>query len=113
MSVDNDIFSELVEATDISLQQILNNLLDGSHNLDLKTQILKPKQLASLKVLSELISNLKYTKSSSIIESFIKTYLRYMVSYERQSRKEIIKALSSLIESENKEFKEKITTNLR
>ena len=113
MSNDNDIFTELIETTDISLQQILNNLLDGSQNLDLKTQIIKPKQLASLKVFSELIAKFKYSKSSKILEGFIKVYLRYMVSYERQSRKEIIKAISSLFESESKDVIQKITKNMK
>jgi len=113
MSNDNDIFNELIESTDISLQQILNNLLDGSQNLDLKTQILKPKQLASLKVFSELIGKFNYSKSSLILNDFIKVYLRYMVSYERQSRKEIIKAISNLMESEGKEIIQKITKNLK
>lgn len=106
------VFDELTEGNDISIQQILNNLLDGKHNLDLKTQIIKPKVLASLKVFAELLGKLKYPKSERVIESFIKTYLRYMVSFERQSRKEIIKAVSSLFEAESKEIVSKMTKNL-
>jgi len=108
----NSVFDELTEGNDISLQQILNNLLDGKHNLDLKTQIIKPKILASLKVFSELLGKLKYIKSQEVLESFIKTYLRYMVSFERQSRKEIIKAVSSLFEQDSKDIISKMTKNL-
>lgn len=108
----NSVFDELVPSDDISLQQILNNLLDGKHNLDLKTQIIKPKDLASLKILAELLGKLKYPKCEMIIENFIKTYLRYMVSFERQSRKEIIKAVSSLFEQESKDIISKMTKNL-
>ena len=109
----NSVFDDLIESHDVSLQQILNNLLDGTKDLDLKTQIFKPKQLASLKILTELLGKLKYKESNKMLESFIKTFLRYMVSYQRQSRKEIIKALSSLIETENKELGKRLTTNLK
>lgn len=108
----NSVFDELTEGNDISLQQILNNLLDGKHNLDLKTQIIKPKILASLKVFAELLGKIKYPKSQTVLESFIKTYLRYMVSFDRQSRKEIIKAVSSLFEQDSKDILSKMTKNL-
>lgn len=109
----DDIFNELIESTDISLQQILNNLLDGSQNLDLKTQIVKPKQLASLNVLSDLLKEMKFKDSSKMLKDFIEIYLRYMVSYERQSRKEIIRAVSSLLERENKDLVQKLTKNMK
>ena len=108
----NDIFNELVPTDDISLQQILNNLLDGKQNLDLKTQVIKPKQLASLKVFSSLLGQLNFKKSNEVLNSFIEIYLRYMVSFDRQSRKEIIKAISSLFESENSDVVSKMTKNL-
>lgn len=106
------IFDDMIEANDISLQQILNNLLDGSKDLDLKSHIFKPKQLASLNILSDLLTRLKYKKSSKVINDFIGIYLRYMVSFERLSRKEIIKALSNLVEKENENIA-KLTTNLK
>lgn len=112
MTKNDNVFDELIPSDDISLQQILNNLLDGKHNLDLKTQIIKPKVLASLKVFAELLGKLKYKHSQTVLETFIKTYLRYMVSFERQSRKEIIKAVSSLFEQESKDIVSKMTKNL-
>lgn len=112
MKEKNSVFDELIPSEDISLQQILNNLLDGKHNLDLKSEIFKPKDLASLKIFGEFLGKLKYPKSQIVIESFLKTYLRYMVSYERKSRTEIIKAISSLFEIENKQLSKKLTTNL-
>lgn len=106
------VFDELIPTEDISLQQILNNLLDGKHNLDLKSEIFKPKDLASLKIFAEYLGKLEYKKSQIIIENFIKTYLRYMVSFERKSRSEIIKALSNLIEKENSDISRKLTKNM-
>jgi len=85
----------------ITLQQILNNLLDGKENLELKSHIFKPKALAGLKSLSRYLKKLEYVNSSEIINKFIRTYLEYMVSYKRLSRTEIIKAftLSNKIEN--------------
>ena len=109
----SSVFDELIpKSEDISLQQILNTLLDGKHNLDLKTEIFKPKDLSSLKILAEFLGKLKYPKSQMVLESFIKIYLRYMVSFERKSRKEIIQAISSLFEKENTDIMNKITKNL-
>jgi len=112
MSKDKSVFDELIPTDDLTLQQILNNLLDGKHNLDLKSEIFKPKDLASLKILSEFLGKLKYSNSQIIIESFIKTYLRYMVSFERKSRKEIISAISNLLQQQSNDLSKRITKNL-
>lgn len=109
---DVGIFDDMVEAHDISLQQILNNLLDGSKDLDLKSHIFKPKQLASLNILADLLKRLKYEKSYKVLIDFIGIYLRYMVSFDRLSRKEIIKAISNLAEKENENLR-KLTDNLK
>ena len=85
----------------ITLQQILNNLLDGKENLELKSHIFKPKALAGLKSLSEYLHELGYVKSSEIIKKFVRTYLEYMVSYKRLSRTEIIKAFTNSNRNEN------------
>lgn len=91
--------NELSEAKSLSIQEILNNLLDGEQNLDLKTHIFKPKDLSALYVLGSYLNRNKATHSSEIISEFITIYLRYMVSYKRLSRTEIIKAISSVLEA--------------
>lgn len=77
-------------------------MLDGTDNLDLKTHIYKPKQLASLNICSDFVKGLEWSVSSDLIKKFIEIYLRYMVSYRRLSRTEIIQALSHVIEVEEK-----------
>ena len=104
---------EIIPTSDISIQKILNNLLDAEKNLELKTHIYKPKQLTSLVILGNYLKNLGLIKSAKIIETFTKTYLEYMISYKRLSRIEIIKAISSI--NKTKEFlstSDKLTTNL-
>ena len=78
----------------ITLQQILNNLLDGKENLELKTHIFKPKALAGLKTIANYLKLIGLPKSSKTINNYIITYLEYMVSYKRKSRIEIIKAFT-------------------
>ena len=91
---------DIIKTSDITLQQILNNLLDAKHNLELKTQIIKPKQLSILAIIGEYLNDKGLTQSSKLVKGFLETYLKYMVSYKRLSRTEIIKAISSWIESE-------------
>ena len=111
MSELKEIMNEIIPTDDISLQQILNNLLDGSKNLDLKTHIFKPKQLASLVILSSHLKNIGLKNSSKIIDAFIVKYERYMVSFKRLSRKEIVSAFSSLMEKkENLSTGQMLTT---
>ena len=86
---------------EIGVKEILNVLLEGDENLDLKTHILKPKQLAALFTLAEVLKVSKYPKSSKLIHSFITQYLRYMISYKRLSRAEVIKALTTVVQEDN------------
>lgn len=88
---------EVIPLKDITSLKILNNLLDADDNLELKTHIHKPKQLTSLFILAEYLKKLDYPKSAKLIDNFIEQYLKYMVSFKRMSRIEIIKALSSFI----------------
>ena len=94
------VLGELTEIKDISIHEILINLLDGEQNLDLKTHIFKPKQLSGLFVLGSYLNNTGAKHTSGIIAEFIQVYLRYMVSYNRLSRTEIIKAIASEINKE-------------
>lgn len=94
------ILKDLEEVSETSLQEILINMLDGEKNLDLKTHIHKPKQLTSLVVLAKYLKENQCTKSSKLLEGFIEKFLRYMVSFDRLSRTEVIKAISSALEKE-------------
>jgi len=96
MENEEEVLNELMEIQDSSFKEILNNLLDGEENLDLKTHVFKPKELASLNVVSLLLETMGFTKSSNLVLQFIEIYLRYMVSYKRLSRSEIIRAISNL-----------------
>jgi len=95
------VLSELTETKDTSIHEILINLLDGESNLDLKTHIFKPKQLSALFVLGSYLNETGAEHTSGIIAEFIQVYLRYMVSYNRLSRSEIIKAIANEMSKEH------------
>lgn len=102
-------FNDMDSLHELDLNEILNNMIDGTKDVDLKTQILKPKQLASLKILSDFLSSNNLTLSDNIIKEFLEIYFRYMFSFERQSRKEIIRAISYQMEIRAKNLVNKIT----
>ena len=103
---------EMIQTKDISLQKILNNLLDGSKDLDLKTHIHKPKQLSALITFANYLKSIGLKDTSVLIIDFVKEFLRKMVSYKRLSRIEIIKAISSFYEREALSSSQKLTTPL-
>lgn len=111
----DDIESEFQEDADITLQQILNALITHDKSLDLKTEIHQPKQLASLKVVAKYLEAKGFKKSAGTIDLFIETFLKYMVSYERQSRSEIVKAFQFSSEAirTTLSISDKLTTNLK
>lgn len=97
-------FKDLEKEDEVSIQEILINMLDGEKNLDLKTHIHKPKQLSALVILSKYLKSNDCKVSSKILDDFLLKFLRYMVSFDRLSRIEVIKAISSALERElNKE----------
>lgn len=94
-------------------QEILNVLLDGEENLDLKTHVIRPKQLAALYTLANVLKTCQYTKSSKLLHDFIRQYLRYMISYKRLSRGEIIKALTTVVQENTVEGFKKLITEIK
>lgn len=98
MGESKSIIEKMLPAKDLTFQEILNNLLEGDKNLDLKTEIFKPKHLAGLNTIRIALKDAECTISSGIIRIFTEQYLRYMVSNKRKSRTEIIKAISRNLE---------------
>jgi len=96
MSELREMFKEIIPKTNLSLITTLNNLLDSEHNLELKTHILRPLNLAILKLIAKYIKLSGYKEPSDLLINFIKIFLKYMISYKRLSRTEIIKAISNL-----------------
>lgn len=81
-----------------SLQDILISLISDKSNITLKTEIHNPLALTLIKMFGGFFERKGYTITANYIEMLINTYLEYMVSNKRKSRKEVIKALSSWME---------------
>lgn len=87
-----------IEATEpVQVEKILEQLLD-SKDIELKSEIHNPISLAKLKVLAAVLGMLKMKRSAKTVDAFIEWYLKYMVSYKRQSRKEAVNAIARMLE---------------
>jgi len=88
---------DLKQIQALSFQEILNTLLQKDENLPLKSHIDKPSQLIKLNVLADFFASLELDDCAILLYNYVDTFLTYMVSYKRESRKEVIKALTSNI----------------
>jgi len=106
---------DLKEITETSLNDILMRMLEGDDNLDLKTHIISPINLACLKLYSDFLKMESLPDSGELISNFINILNRFMVSFDRLSRTEIIKAISSLLDKEQVRLtlSEKLTTSVK
>jgi hypothetical protein len=98
---------------DISYEDILFSLLDSS-DLELKTDIKQPQKLSGLRIYAEYLKDIGFENAGKYIELYIEILNKFMVSYNRQSRKEIITAVRSMFErtSTSLSLSERLTTNL-
>ncbi len=88
-----DIFDALESGESSELYDVIKQLMTGNADLDLKTEISKPRPLAFLNVIIDFCNNNNLKQSANILESFRNHYLRYMVSYQRSGRKELVEIL--------------------
>jgi len=95
---------EMFKDKKISFQEILLSLLD-EEDLEMKTEIHDPLGLTALKILQEYLEKCELSKSAKLIDIFTEYFLKYMVSYKRKSRAEIIEAISKSMSLELKEEK--------
>lgn len=112
MTVAEAEFRDTLQPTrkDITYQEILNALLD-SKDLDLKTHINRPKELSLVKTIAIFFESLELIESGLLLQTWIEILNTYMVSFRRESRKEIIRAIANVEKSI--EGAEKLTTNLK
>jgi len=99
-------FSGLLEATPEAseLHEVINRLMSGDKDIDLKSEIHKPRELSVLNVIRDYAKEFNFKKAASILENFKISYLRNMVSANRMGRMEIVEILKHKFE----ELKEEI-----
>lgn len=91
-------FSELSDFDEKTDMVILNDLQDLSKNIEAKTHIINPFNIMLLKIQETSLNGNKFRKTKKFINNIIEYLLKYMVSYNRLSRKEITETLKRLIE---------------
>lgn len=107
-----DVISDFLSQynTKSELENALNKLIEAEsdENVDLKTEIHQVRAITVLTVFRDFVKSMNLSKSYATLQSFLQYYLRYMISHNRESRKEFIEALKLLIANneENKELKE-------
>lgn len=81
---------------ELDVNTILNKLLTND-DIALKTELHNPLAIAQLKTLADYLESIKLKKCAATINNFITAYCEFMVSYKRQGRLEIAKAVSRLL----------------
>lgn len=110
---DDDIMQSMgfVSSTPDSLEKILKALME-SDNIELKTEIPDPLNLAKLLTITEWFEANGYKRSADTLRKFITGYLKYMVSNKREGRKEIIHALAESLAAK-RTVGEKLTEGIK
>lgn len=90
------------ERKDDIKQKIVEELLNPEKNLDTKTELDHPIKWAVLEVIKQLVEDKDMKISAKVIIKFIKSSLTYLISHNREGRKEYVQALNALTQFEEK-----------
>ena len=102
-----DFFSKLSIGERETVEKILTNLLNEI-NLGMKTDIEVPIEMARLEILQYWSEVEGCIKNAKLLEIFINRYKVDRVSFKRQSREEIIKAVSERVKKEDRTLGERL-----
>jgi hypothetical protein len=110
----DDIKEEFELDTDVTYEEILASLLDGERNLELKTDVKAPQKLAGLSIFGSYLKDIGMELGAKLIDRYITILNKLMISYNRESRKEIVEAVRSMFEkkSTSLSISEKLTRNM-
>jgi len=90
-------FSDIFQTSDFSeFYNVLQQMLDGSKDIDLKTEIHRPRIISIMQTITEFANQLNLKQTADTLRKFVIYYYRNMVSFNRGSRKEIVQALQSI-----------------
>lgn len=81
-----------------SQKEIITRLLDDN-NLETKTELDKPLRFSVLHIFQEKLKENHLNDSSIILERFLNYSFKYLISKNRQGRKEYIEALQMINQS--------------
>ena len=96
------------DSSQVTSNQIIKGLLTED-DLDVKTEIWNPLAAATIGVLATNIDKVLQQKVTAkdikdLIGDWHHDFKKYMVSYKRQSRKEVVQAVTNVKQDESAEF---------
>lgn len=97
------ILDGLEQIEEVKPEQILQSLIQKDNSIRLKTHIVAPTDISVLRMLQETLRNYKMEKTAETINVFLNYYEEYMVSFNRESRREVITALSNVLAQQKEE----------
>ena len=102
------LFDDLEEDSDVSTNQIIKSLMT-SEDLEVKTQITNPLAQSTLDITAKYFAKIMSQRiTADDISNFMVDWNRWfrmnMISYDRQSRKEVVQAVTSTRPDESNEF---------
>lgn len=90
-------FDAMIESGDASeLSEVLNNFFTAEKDIELKTEVHKPRVISILDVLIDYVEDKGLKKVASRWKRFRESYLKLMVSYNRGGRIEMVEILKEL-----------------
>jgi len=78
------------------LYEVLNKFMGGGEDIDLRSEILKPREFSVLSVIKDYADGFNLANASHILERFRVVYLRNMFSRNRASRVEMVEILKAM-----------------
>lgn len=103
-----EILSGMEALPDATLELILQDLMRKDESIKLKTHIIDPSAMSALGSIKALCEKSGLKVSAAILGEWIENFEQYMVSWRRQGRQEILKAISRMLTDDTKDTLEKL-----
>lgn len=98
----NNIF-DIEETEHSELYDVMRKLISAEDDVDLKTEIKSPEKLAVLRMIGDQLEQEELHESSKTIRDFVNYSMRHAFSKDRKSRREIIEAMKTIVQSEQQQ----------
>lgn len=90
---EKSLFDVLEKGESSELFDVINQMMTAGEDLDLKTEIKNPRAEAVIEVVIQFCEDNNLKKPAKTLKTFLLYYHRFMVSYERGGRKEMVEVL--------------------
>lgn len=101
-------FEGLEKFDDESIHKFIGALLDAK-DVDTKTEIENPLNMARLIGIAEWLEAYEMNKPAKFLRAFIKSYNTFMISKDRKSRQEVVSVLGEGMKEERR-MRDKLTS---